>query len=120
MERKNITPEKHYEYLRPGDLVRLKGTESDAVQYTMRVERMEWERDGQGKPVRVNGKKVPKGVRVTCFTDIGEVAEKILDTRAIYKVERTGKYLLMEAKQWFFNRGQYEIVKKINETMDLL
>lgn len=121
MEKQRITSEKHYEFLKPGDLVRLKGTENDTTQYTMRVERMEWKKDENGKLLRNEmNKKIPIGVRVTCFTDIGEPVEKILHTKSVYKVERTGKYLLLEAKQWFFNREQFEIVKMINQTMDLL
>ena len=114
-----VVQESNKEYFKPGDIIQFKGFENEEQQLEMRVLKLCWVEE-DGVPVKRNGKLILEGVLVGWHNDKFDWIEKLVDTRAIYKVERTGKYHLIEAKKWFFNKGQNAIVTLINQILNSL
>lgn len=117
------------------DTVKLKGIPFDQSP-SMRVTGIIWDTNPDGslkkKVVQLeNGEKVETNVlkAIQCgwftrytdpmgYTREGEYIEKNFDSRDLVKENRSGEYYLQLARDAFY--GNTEIVKRINEILDLL
>lgn len=117
MEQGTFVKEHEKKFLIPGDIVKFKGLDPE-TSLPMKVKEVVFEKDEFGNYVKnKDGKRNILGVIVMWHNEKGDLIEKQLDTRSVYKVNRSGQYLLHEAKKAFYDEGKLEAVELINQIL---